>query len=583
MPGPSLSGADRRATDLTTFTVRVDGKELPKTYGIVAVDIARELNRIPVALIVLHDGDVAKQDFEISSAPLLVPGQTIDIEGGYAKDEKLLFKGIVIAQRIKVNRRGDSLLHIEARDPAFRLTLERRSQYFTEMTDSDLFEDIIGRYSELTAQSKATTATIAEIVQYQVSDWDFIVSRAEKAGMYCLPDDGALRIEPPDLTKPVALTLAYGSNIFDLDLEIDARSQYPKVIASAWDQANQAVISAEVEDVPSPVQGNLGGVDLAQVGNLESFELRHSGSLKQQEIDAWAKAGMIKSRFAKIRGTIRFQGQEIRPGDLVELQGLGERFNGTAFVSGVRHMLGMGDWETMVQVGHNPQWHHELFPISASPAAGLHPAIAGLQIGVVTQLKDDPEGEDRVLVRLPLINPDDPGIWTRVATLDAGQKRGTFFLPEIGDEVVIGFINDDPQAPVMLGMLHSSNKPAPLAATDENHEKGIFTRSGMKVLFNDDTPSIAIETPKGNKIVIDEKAKSILVSDETGNSVTLDDKGISLESPGKLVVKTSGDISIEGMNISIKAGASLTAEGSASATLKSGGNTVVKGSLVQIN
>ena len=581
---PSVAGTDSRSTSLTTFTVRVDGEALPGTFGIVAVDIVSEINRISSAFLVLYDGDAAKQDFEISSGELLVPGKTLEIMGGYTSDENLLFKGIITTQRIKVKRKGESLLHIEARDPAFRMTLDRKSRYFTNSSDSDVFEEILGQYSALTPQVESTTSTYPEIVQYQVSDWDFIVSRAEKSGMYCLPSAGACRIAKPNLQQDTALSLTYGNNVFDLDLEMDTRSQYRKVTASAWDHARQEVISADVEDVAAPSQGNLGGADLAAVGAVDNFALRHSGMLQQQEIEAWAEAGMLKSRFSKIRGTIRCQGTEaVKPGDMVELKGMGARFNGKAFVSGVRHMLGEGDWETTIQLGLQPEWHLETFKVNAPPAVGFHPAINGLHIGVVTQLQDDPDGEDRIQVRLPMISADDPGVWSRVATLDAGENRGTFFRPEIGDEVIVGFINDDPHEPVILGMLHSSSKPAPLTASDDNHEKGVVTRSGMKVLFNDNTPSITIETPKGKKIVIDDGDGSIVVTDETGNSVTLNSEGIALESPRDIVLKATGDVSVEGMNVTVKANASATLEGSAGAALKSSGTTEVKGSLVQIN
>ena len=94
------------------------------------------------------------------------------------------------------------------------------------------------------------------------------------------------------------------------------------------------------------------------------------------------------------------------------------------------------------------------------------PAIGGLQIGVVSQLQDDPDGEDRILVQIPIIDNQEQGIWCRVSSLDAGDSRGAYFRPEIGDEVIVGFINEDPNDAVVLGMLHSSAKPAPITASD---------------------------------------------------------------------------------------------------------------------
>src|SRR3546814_9649239 len=118
------------------------------------------------------------------------------------------------------------------------------------------------------------------------------------------------------------------------------------------------------------------------------------------------------------------------------------------------------------------------------------PAIQGLQIGVVTGLEGDPEGEDRIMVRLPTINKDDEGIWSRISTLDAGKNRGTFFRPEIGDEVIVGFINNDPRFAVILGMCNSSEKAAPMPRSDDNHEKGYVSRSEMKMIFKEEKKTI---------------------------------------------------------------------------------------------
>ncbi len=584
MASVGIPGLTDRATHLTTFTVKVEGEAIPGSYSVIAVDIARSVNRIPKARLVIHDGDAATQDFEVSSDDLLVPGKSIEINGGYSSDENLLFKGIIISQRIQVKRRGDSLLHVEAADAVFRMTLQRRSAYFTELTDSGLFEQIATGYSGISPQVEPTTGTHREIVQYRVSDWDFLVARAERLGMFCAATDGVLRIEKPKSSPPPALSLAYGQGVFDLDMEMDARLQPKLVTASAWDPASQELISSDVDDVSTPNQGNLAGSELAETAAVENYELRHTGPLEQQEIEAWATAQMTKSRFSKIRGTIRIQGTEaVKLGDLIELKGLGERFNGLAFVSGIRHTLGDGDWESVLQVGFDPEWMYDRYPISSPGGAGFNPSISGLQVGIVKQLESDPSGEDRIQVTLPVISPDEPGVWARLATLDAGENRGTVFRPEIGDEVVVGFLDDDPHHPVVLGMLHSSSKPAPLPGSDDNHEKGLTTRSGIKVLFNDDKVILTIQTPNGNQVEISDDQGQIVVEDETGNTVKLHSGGIDLESPKDIVIKANGDVSVEAININLKASASLKAEGSAGAELSSGGSTTVKGSLVQIN
>ena len=132
-------------------------------------------------------------------------------------------------------------------------------------------------------------------------------------------------------------------------------------------------------------------------------------------------------------------------------------------------------------------------------------------------------------------------------------------------------------------MLNSSTKPAPLTASDDNHEKGIVTRSEMKMIFNDDKISYVLETPAGKKITLDEDADLVQIEDEHANILTFNSDGITMESAGDINIKATGDVNIEGMNVNGKANAQLTVEGSAGAEISSGAVTVVKGSQVQIN
>ena len=211
-------------------------------------------------------------------------------------------------------------------------------------------------------------------------------------------------------------------------------------------------------------------------------------------------------------------------------------------------------------------------------------AVNGLQVGIVTQLEADPDGEDRILVRFPIVDNEGQGIWARVATLDAGENRGSFFRPEIDDEVIVGFINGNPKDAIVLGMMNSSAKPAPITASDDNHEKGFVTRSEMKVIFNDDDISMTLETPNGNKMVISDADGGIKLEDENGNFIEMNSEGITIESATAINYKSGTDTTIEsGTNLDIKAGTQLKAEGAAGAEVSTGAIAILKGSLVQIN
>jgi Rhs element Vgr protein len=577
-----LGIANPSATDNYTFTLVVNGTPLPTTVSVLSIDISRSLNSIACATIACYDGDVAEQGFALSSGPELVPGNEIEILGGYSSDEETLFKGIITRHQIRARRRGESQLIIEARDAAYKMTLSRKSAYFRDTSDSDIFEQIING-AGLTAEVATTTTRYTQVVQYQMTDWDFVLQRAERLGFVCATRDGTFAIEDPASAMTPAAQISFGTGIFDVDLEIDGRRQPNSVEARAWDYAGQAPLTASSSTAGVASPGNLDAATLAASVGESGVVLRHGGAVIQEELDAWASGSVKKARLAKVRGTVSVQGTAaIVPGKVVDLSGLGDRFSGPGYVSGVQHRLAGGDWRTTLQIGLDPVWHYERYPVLAYPGDGLNARINGLQTGVVTEITGDPTGEGRIRVRLPLISEDE-GLWARSARLDAGNERGIVFNPEVDDEVVVGFVESDPNQPVVLGMLHSSAKTPPIAAEEDNFVKGIVTREKLELKFNDEDPSVTVVTPNGNKVVLSDADATIVVEDESGNKVTLSDAGVAIESPGNVELRADGDVTIDGTNIKIKSTASLELEGGSGAKLSSGGTTDVKGSLVQIN
>jgi len=404
-------------------------------------------------------------------------------------------------------------------------------------------------------------------------------------------EDGKIKIAKPATGSEAVVAVKYGATILELDAEIDARWQSTGIKAISWNASDQKIINAEAKEPSVTKSGNLSPNNLAAILGSDPHDIRHGGKLSQPELQAWADGRLLKERLAKVRGRVKFQGfAGVLPGKIIEVTGIGERFEGEMYVSGVRHTVVNGNWETDVQFGLNPELFAETVNLRPLPAAGLLPAVSGLQIGVVTVLENDPDGEDRIKVRIPLVSTAEEGIWARIATLDSGKNRGTYFRPEIGDEVVVGFLGDDPRHPVVLGMCHSSAKPAPESAKDSNHHKGYVSREKLKFTFDDEKKIIVIETPGGNKMTLSEEDKGIVIKDQNGNKITLDDSGIKIESAKDLTLTAAKDIKIEGMNTEIKAQTAFKASGTGSAevsgastTIKGDATTVIKGGMVQIN
>lgn len=571
-----------KSADLITFKILTDGQELSKIYEVKSIAVSKEVNKIPTAKIVLLDGDASKRDFELSNEDFLIPGKEIEITAGYHLDEETIFKGIIIKHNLKIRANCTQLI-IECKDEAVKMTLGNKSKYFYKSKDSDIIKELIGTYS-LANDVEDTNFEHPELVQYNATDWDFMIMRAQVNGKLCFVDDGEIKIAKPDLGQEEVETVTFGATLLDFDAEIDARHQVKKVSSYGWNHADQEIIEIEAADPSVSLNGNISSDDLSKIIGLENLELRHGGVVTDTELQGWADSKLLYQQLAKVRGRLRFQGiPSVKPNTIINLEGVGDRFNGKVYITGVQHVITEGNWTVNAQFGLNPKWFSETEGVNTQPASGLLPAISGLQVGIVSQLEEDPDGEDRILVQIPIINNEEQGIWCRVSSLDAGENRGAFFRPEIGDEVIIGFINQDPNDAIVLGMLHSSAKPAPIVASDDNHEKGFITRSEMKILFDDDKKILSLSTPAGKIITLDEDAGTIVVEDENSNILTMDSSGIVMESAGNIEIKASGDVTIEGTNVSLTANAEFKAEGSAGAELSSSAIAVLKGSLVQIN
>ncbi len=579
--------------DVSTYDILVDETAVDPSFQVLSISVLKEANKIPVAKIIFRDGEASDRTFAISNQPFFVPGKKIKIKMGRDGNNTQVFKGIITRHAIKVRENGDSELMIECKDEAVKMTIGRKNKYFENVKDSDVFDELVNDYPGLSRSGDSTTLEHKEIVQHYITDWDFLLLRAEANGMLIFVNDSEVNILKPVTTGANVIELSYGNNLLEFEAEMDARNQWQSVRTRSWDYSNQQLFESDSSSVPFTEPGNISGSTLSEAINLTQFDMHHSGHRLEQELQDWAKGFLLRSRLAKIRGRAKILGfSGVKPSDMIGLGGVGDRFNGKAYTTAIRHDMVGGSWDTHLQFGLDPELYSRKNMDMHDPATGgLVGSIQGLQIGKVVQLESDPDGEDRILVKIPVIDNNAQGIWTRVASLDAGDSRGAFFRPEIDDEVIVGFINNDPRDAVVLGMLHSSAKPAPITAKDVNHEKGFTTRSKMHIYFNDDKKIIKIDTPAGNYVTLDESTKTIELKDQNDNKITMDPNGITIDSPKEVKIKAGTNIKFEATmqfemkanSLSAKAQADVAVEGSASAKLSSSGITEVKGSIININ
>lgn len=196
--------------------------------------------------------------------------------------------------------------------------------------------------------------------------------------------------------------------------------------------------------------------------------------------------------------------------------------------------------------------------------------IYGVVVGIITN-NNDPEEIGRVKVSFPWRGETDQSYWARVATLMAGNDRGTFFLPEVGDEVLVAFDRGEMSHPYIIGSLWNGvDKPPESNADGKNNIRKIKSRSGHEIVFTDDheqkKEKIEIHTKAGHKILLDDSfgQEKIEIIDKTGsNKISIDSvqNSINIESAIQLKIKANV-VEIEGTtSLSLKSNAALTIQG----------------------
>lgn len=169
---------------------------------------------------------------------------------------------------------------------------------------------------------------------------------------------------------------------------------------------------------------------------------------------------------------------------------------------------------------------------------GVYPAL-------VTDIRD-PENQGRVRVVMPSVqDPSETGLgnWARIATLMGGNHRGSWFIPDVNDEVLVAFEGGDPRRPYVVGSLWNGvdAPPESMDADGHNYRKVLRSRNGVTLTFDDQdgAEQMVLETPGGQKLTLKDGGGAIAIEDSNGNSVQLAPGGITVTSPAKVTVNAA--------------------------------------------
>ena len=193
--------------------------------------------------------------------------------------------------------------------------------------------------------------------------------------------------------------------------------------------------------------------------------------------------------------------------------------------------------------------------------SGLGGRWYGVYPALVTDIKD-PDNQGRVKVSLPW-SPDTGSAkyeaWARLATMMGGNNRGSWFVPDHNDEVLVAFEGGDTRRPYVIGGLWngSDTPPESMDGAGNNDKKVLRSRNGVKVTLDDQDgqEKFIAETPGGQKVTLKDGPGAVEIVDSNGNSIKLETSGVTITASAKLTIN-AGTIAVSAGMVTVDAGMS---------------------------
>lgn len=469
-----------------------------------------------------------------------------------------LFKGYVKS----VENKGDdtqSIVKIECKDLAHKLTLpyelDKKIQEESFETKMNHFTGLykIDVDSSLKSQSWSSTVT-----SYKNNPWDYIISFLDAIGMMVNVRNNTLsatNILKEDVEEKYLAE--NGINLFSFSAKYDDSKLYSSVSLHSWDSEKQEEKKISEKNTSSTTSAT------SQDVVVKTSEIRLPDNMQATVAKTILKKSQLAVRYGKLT---TFGNATAKLGDYLICKNANEKIdNQKLLISQELHTIENGCWKTEYTFGIEQQASFAEAKSTSNDVAhavtGQSTSIAGLQIAIVTNIDEDPNKEFRIKVKIPAIDANSDGVWARLASNFASDKYGSFFIPDIGDEVIIGCLGNNADTPIVLGCLYSKKHTSPQEIKKENYIKGIYTKEGTKIEIDEEKKSIEISTKKGNTVKLSEDSKGIEITDENMNKIVMDDSGITIESCKDVKIKAQNEVSIEGINLKAKATASMELKG----------------------
>jgi uncharacterized protein involved in type VI secretion and phage assembly len=569
----------------------------------------------------------------------------------YIPDEMMTVKAVLIIGEVTAieplfEEDGRPAVRIRGYDRSHHLTRGKKTRTYGDanptgqgIDDATIIQTIVGETQGITAK-KVDTSGLSGIkypyvMQYNQTDLEFLWDRARLYGYQVYVDDKTLHFEKADAhrgnagDKPAVLRWRWGLRSFRPRLTL--MGQVDRAVVKGWEPDKKSPLEGTNNSDSSktiPAIGlNKKGSQLAKEalkGEADEVVLDHPVyTVNEAKAIAGARFAGAESEFIQADGECRTGDPRLIAGRLVTIEGVGERFSGDYYVTEARHLYQRGRYEVSFSVSGRSL--NTLSHLLGSDNGHQSGRAFGVVPAKVVSL-EDPQDLGRVQLMYPWLpkykSADLSSSWARLANPMGGADRGFLFLPEIDDEVLVGFEHGDVNRPYVLGTLwNNTDKPptgtAEILASDKKKvdQRVIRSRSGHLVVLNDkeNEEQVVITSKSGHTVILDDKqgSESITIKDKTGkntmvidsakNSMSINVEGdFSVTAKGKITLTSTQDLTLDTKamgnlksagNMTVKATGNLSLQatgmgelkGTASATVDGGPMTTIKGALVKIN
>jgi phage protein D len=476
---------------------------------------------------------------------------------------------------------GGTMTVVRGFDPSHRLFRGRVTETYKDVTYADVARAVARRAGLDIGRIDPAPSVHPHLSQGNVSDWEFLKGLAGQIGYEVGCFDGKFEFRRParsaegpgtgTLTTDHPLQLTLGSTLVRFRAVVTSAEQVKEVRVRGWDmrQKKELIGTAPAETRTATI--GVRPAELAEAFASPDYVGVGVPYSTQAEVDAAAKAiaEQIAGAFAELEGIARGN-PKLRAGTAVSLGLVKAPFDGQYVLTSTRHVYDPHDGYTVWFTVSGRQERSLLGLVSGGASgngAAAGPAVHGVVPALVTDI-NDPEHLGRVKLKFPWLSDGYTSDWARTVQLAAGKDHGTVLLPEVNDEVLVGFEQGNISRPFVLGGLYNGVDKPRLGEgiVDEAiggiKRRGFISKKGHKLVFLDD----------------DTKSGVMLATGDDGLRIALNDSGTTIR------VNSRGQVEIEAQgNVTIKAQGRM--ELSAQGGLKIDGGPVVevKGSVIKLN